>query len=332
MPDTDPSDPALVVPGAAEIATARARLAGIAHVTPVLTSATLDARLGIRVFLKAENFQRTGSFKFRGAVNAVAALPEAIRRFGVVAYSSGNHAQAVAAAARHFGIPAVIVMPNDAPPPKRAATAEYGARIVTYDRYTEDRVAMARRIAARLGATLVPPFDHHDVVAGQASAAAELLDAVGPLDAVLAPVGGGGLLAGTALALAATCPGAAAIGVEPEAGNDGQQSLARGMRVTIPVPRSLADGALTQCLGALPFAVLRGQGARIVTVPDAALRPAMRFLAERMKLVVEPTGALGLAALQTGAFAAPAGARVGVILSGGNTEFLPEPPTGLPPS
>ncbi len=315
------------LPTTADIMAARARLTGIAHVTPVLTSATLDRRLSARIFMKCENFQRTGSFKFRGAVNAVAAVETARRQAGVVAYSSGNHAQAVAAAAAHFGVPATIVMPRDAPAPKRAATEAYGAEILTYDRYTEDRVAIARRLVEERGATLVPPFDAADVVAGQATAAAELIEQAGPLDMVLAPVGGGGLLAGIALALAAFCPAAAAIGVEPAAGNDAQQSLARGERVTIAVPRSIADGALTQCVGAVPFALLQRHGARILTVPDAALLEAMRFFAERMKILVEPTGCLGLAALLTGACTA-SGLRVGVILSGGNTDYLPRAPDG----
>jgi len=307
------------LPDFQDVVAAAGRLAGVAHRTPVLTSRTADALTGARLFFKCENLQRAGAFKFRGAYNAIAALPEAQRRAGVVAYSSGNHAQAIAYAASLLQAPAVIVMPIDAPAAKLAATRGYGGEVVTYDRYAEDREALGRRIARERGLALIPPYDHRDVIAGQGTAALELFEEVGGLDLLLVCLGGGGLTAGCALAAAARSPGCAVWGVEPEAGNDAQRSLAEGRIVHIEVPRTLADGAQTQHLGLLTFEILRQRLAGVATVPDDALVRAMRFFAERMKLVVEPTGALAAAAALEAALPV-AGRRVGVIVSGGNVD------------
>lgn len=308
-----------------DIAAAQQRLAGIAHRTPVLTSRTADERAGAQVFFKCENLQRMGAFKFRGAYNALARFTTEQRRAGVIAYSSGNHAQAVALAARLLDMPSVIVMPHDSPPAKLAATRGYQAgrgdsEVVLYDRYTEDREAIGRRLAAERGMTLVPPYDHPDVMAGQGTAAAELLAEAGPLDLLLVCVGGGGLIAGCAVAAKHLSPGARVIGIEPEAGNDTQQSLARGEIVHIPTPRTIADGAQTQHSGQLTFPVIQRLVERIETVSDEQLVRTMRFFAERMKLVVEPTGCLAAAALLEGVVPAR-GQRVGVVVSGGNVDL-----------
>ncbi|WP_298956351.1 threo-3-hydroxy-L-aspartate ammonia-lyase [uncultured Methylobacterium sp.] len=303
----------------ADVQAAAERIAGIAHRTPVLTSRTADARTGASLFFKAEPLQRAGAFKFRGACNAIAALPEAARRRGAIAFSSGNHAQAIAYAGALQGVPTVIVMPHDAPAIKVAATRGYGAEVVVYDRYKEDREALARTLAEERGLTLIPPYDHPDVLAGQGTAALELMEETGPLDMLLVCLGGGGLLSGCALAARALAPEIAIYGVEPEAGNDGQQSLARGEVVRIPVPASIADGALTTHLGQHTFPIIRREVAGIVTVSDAQLVSAMRFFVERMKLVVEPTGCLAAAAAFEGAVPV-AGKRVGIILSGGNVD------------
>ena len=310
--------------GFADVAAAAERLRGVAHRTPVLTSRTADARTGASVFFKCENFQRMGAFKFRGAYNALAKLSAEQRAKGVLAYSSGNHAQAIALAARLLGMPSVLVMPHDTPAGKLAATLGYqhgvpGSGIVRYDRYAEDREAIGRRLAAERGMTLVPPFDHPDVMAGQGTAALELIEEAGTLDLLLVCVGGGGLLSGCATAAHGTTPGIEVIGVEPEAGNDVQLSLARGEIVTIGTPRTIADGAQTQAPGTLTFPVIRKLVGRLVTVTDAQLVETMRFFAERMKLVVEPTGCLAAAALLHGVVRA-AGKRVGVIVSGGNVD------------
>ena len=303
---------------ARRIAEARARLVGAAHRTPVITSRTLDARVGGRVFLKCENLQRMGAFKFRGAWNTISQL-EGEERRGVVAFSSGNHAQAVALACRERGIPCVIVMPSTAPAPKLAATRGYGAEVVHPDLLGEDRDALAARLGAERGLTLVPPFDHPDIVAGAATAAAELIEESGPLDLLVAPLGGGGLLSGTALAAATLSPGCRVIGVEPAAGDDGCRSFREGRIVTIAPPDTIADGARTPSLGALTFSIIQRHVADVTSVEDAALIDAMRFAYERLKLVIEPTGALGLAALLTGVVTAT-GLRTGVILSGGNVD------------
>ncbi len=295
------------------------RLAGVAHRTPVVTSRTLDARTGATAFLKCENLQRMGAFKFRGAYNRIAQLSPEARAAGVVAFSSGNHAQGVALAARLLGVPATIVMPEDAPAAKVAATREYGADVIFYDRNTMDRGSLAADLAAERGATLVPPFDDPAIVAGQGTVALELLEDVPDLDVLLVCTGGGGLLAGCAIAATALRPGIAMYGVEPAAGDDFAQSFARGERVEIPVPDTIADGQRTTAPGVLTFPIVRRLCAGIVTVSDDELRDAMRFAFERLKLVVEPSGASALAALLAGRVDV-AGARVGVILSGGNVD------------
>ena len=288
--------------GPADIAAAAARLHGVAHRTPVFTSRTADQRTGARVYFKCENFQRMGAFKFRGAYNALAQFTPAQRRTGVIAYSSGNHAQAIALAARLLGMPSVLVMPNDSPAAKLAATREYqhgqpGSEVVLYDRYSEDREAIGERLAAERGMTLVPPYDDAQVMAGQGTAAAELIEETGPLDLLLVCVGGGGLIAGCAVAARHRVPGIAVVGVEPEAGNDTQLSLARGEIVHIDTPQTIADGAQTQHSGRLTFPVIQRLVQGIVTVSDAQLVATLRFFAERMKMVVEPTGCLAAAAL-----------------------------------
>jgi threonine dehydratase len=310
----------LRIPTYEDVCKASTRLAGIAHRTPVMTSRTFDERTGATVFFKCENFQRGGAFKFRGAMNAILALPEDVRSHGVVAYSSGNHAQALAYAARLTGIPATIIMPEDAPALKIRATRGYGAEVMFYNRYTEDREEIGRRVAAERRASLIPPYDHPDVAAGQGTAALELFEETGPLDALYVCLGGGGLLAGSALAASGLAPHCTVVGVEPEAGNDGQQSLAKGEIVTIPVPRSIADGAVVTHLGAHTFPVIRQYVSRITTVSDEQLVESMIFLAERMKMIVEPTGCLGASAVWADA-PQLAGKRVGVILSGGNVDL-----------
>ncbi len=304
----------------ADVEAAAARLQGVAHRTPVLTSRTANERTGAGLFFKCENLQRMGAFKFRGAYNALAQFTPAQKSRGVLAFSSGNHAQAVALSARLLGMPAVIVMPKDAPPLKIAATKGYGAEVVLYDRYTEDREALSARIARERGMTLIPPYDHAHVMAGQGTAAKELFEEVGALDLLLVCVGGGGLISGCAVAARELAPQCAVIGVEPEAGNDVQQSLRKGEIVHIDVPRTIADGAQTQHAGELTFPVIRALVRDIATVSDAALVRTLRFFAERMKLVVEPTGCLAAAAALEGIVPA-AGQRVGVIVSGGNIDL-----------
>lgn len=303
-----------------DVRAAAARLQGHAHRTPVLTSRTADAATGAQFFFKCENLQRMGAFKFRGAFNALAQFDAAQRRAGVVAFSSGNHAQAVALAARLLGMPATIVMPHDAPAAKLAATRGYGAEVRLYDRYTEDREQIGRQLAAERGMTLIPPYDHPHVIAGQGTAALELLEDAGPLDALFVPLGGGGLLSGCALAARALAPGCKVFGVEPEAGDDGQRSLREGRIVHIDTPQTLADGAQTQHLGNYTFAIIRDKVDDILTASDAELVEAMRFFAERMKLVVEPTGCLAFAAARRVA-SQWQGRRVGVVLSGGNVDL-----------
>ncbi|WP_175996439.1 threo-3-hydroxy-L-aspartate ammonia-lyase [Burkholderia stabilis] len=303
-----------------DVAAAAARLEGHAHRTPVMTSRTIDEALGAQVFFKCENLQRMGAFKFRGAFNALSRFNAEQRRNGVVAFSSGNHAQAIALSARILGIPATIVMPQDAPAAKMEATRGYGGKVVTYDRYTEDREQIGRDLAAQHGLTLIPPYDHADVIAGQGTAAKELFDEVGPLDAVFTPLGGGGLLSGTALATRALSPNAKLYGVEPEAGNDGQQSFRSGAIVHIDTPRTIADGAQTQHLGNLTFPIIRRDVDDILTATDAELVDCMRFFATRMKIVVEPTGCLSFAALRCMKDELQ-GKRVGIVISGGNVDL-----------
>jgi threo-3-hydroxy-L-aspartate ammonia-lyase len=312
------SAPAL--PTYADVERAAARIKGVAHVTPVLTSRTADERTGARLFFKCENFQRMGAFKFRGAYNAIAALPAATRREGVVAFSSGNHAQGMALAGSLLGVPVTIAMPSDAPAAKIQATRGYGADVVLYDRFKADREQVGRDIQAERGGALIPPFNHPDVIAGQGTAAKELIEEVGALDLLLVCTGGGGLLGGCALAAHALSPGVKVIGVEPEAGDDARQSLKAGRIVKIDVPKTIADGSQTQAMGDITFALARAHVADIVTVSDAELIDSMRFAAERMKMVVEPSGALAMAAAMT-AKVPVAGKRVGIIISGGNTDL-----------
>jgi len=303
-----------------DVKRAAGRIAGVAHRTPVMTSATADAMAGARLFFKCENLQRMGAFKFRGACNAIARLDPGQRGRGVVAFSSGNHAQAIALASRLAGVRAVIVMPKDAPAVKLEATRGYGGEVVLYDRYTEDREAIGRKLAEERGLALIPPYDHPDVMAGQGTAALELVEEVGELDALITPVGGGGLISGCATAAKALCPACAVYGVEPEAGDDGRRSLASGKIVHIETPATIADGAQTQHLGQYTFPVIQALVDGIHTASDAELVEAMRFFAARMKLIVEPTGCLGAALAFSGRLDLR-GKRVGVVLSGGNVDL-----------
>jgi threo-3-hydroxy-L-aspartate ammonia-lyase len=303
-----------------DVVDAASRIAGVAHRTPVLTSRTADERAGASIFFKCENFQRMGAFKFRGAYNAISHFDAEQRKGGVLTYSSGNHAQAIALSARLAGIHATIVMPHDAPAAKVAATKGYGGEVITYDRYKEDREALGRRLAQERGMTLIPPYDHPHVIAGQGTAAKELIEETGPLDMLVVCLGGGGLLGGSALAAAALSPSCEIIGVEPEAGNDGQQSLARGEIVHIDVPKTIADGAATPHLGEYNFPIIQRLVDRIETVSDAQLIDTLRFFAQRMKMVVEPTGCLAAAAVLNGIVPVK-GKRVGVLISGGNVDL-----------
>jgi len=301
-----------------DVVAAAGRLRGIAHRTPVVTSRTLDELCGMSVFLKCENLQRMGAFKFRGAYNRISQLSADERKRGVVAFSSGNHAQGVALAAQLLGVPAVIVMPSDATAAKLDATREYGAEVVLYDRQTMNRGKIAADLAQERGATLVPPYDDPHIIAGQGTAALEFLEDVPDLDVLLVPVGGGGLLAGTAL-VAEQYAGLKLYGVEPEAGDDFAQSLSSGERVEIAVPKTIADGQQTTMPGELTFPIAKELCAGILTVSDDELRAALRFAFERLKLVIEPSGACGLAVLLAGKLDAP-GARAGIVVSGGNVD------------
>jgi len=308
-----------------DVEQAAQRLAGVAHRTPVMRSRQADERTGATVFFKCENFQRMGAFKFRGAYNALSSFTPEQRRAGAIAFSSGNHAQAVALSAQLLGMPAVIVMPKDAPQSKLDATRGYlqglpRSEVLLFDRYTEDREALCRRVADERGLTMIPPFDHPLVMAGQGTAALELIDEVGALDALLVCVGGGGLIAGCAVAAKHRLPGIAVYGVEPEAGNDVQRSLQRGEIVHIDTPRTIADGAQTQACGRLTFPVMQALVQGVLTVSDAQLVATMRYFASRMKMVVEPTGCLATAALLEGVIELR-GQRVGVIVSGGNIDL-----------
>ncbi|HEY9290688.1 MAG TPA: threo-3-hydroxy-L-aspartate ammonia-lyase [Microlunatus sp.] len=300
-----------------DVRAAADRLRGVVHRTPVLRSRIIDGLVGAEVFFKCENLQRIGAFKFRGAYNAISRLSSAERQRGVAAFSSGNHAQGVALAARELGSSAVILMPADTPATKLDATRGYGAEIVSYDRYTGDRAELAASLAADRGLTLIPPYDHPDVIAGQGTAALELLDQVDDLDAVVVPVGGGGLIAGSAIAATGVRPGIRVVGVEPAEGNDTQLSLQAGHRVRIPVPRTIADGQAAETPGELTFEINRQLVDEIALVTDDEILTALRLLFERMKLVVEPSGATGLAALLAGQVGG-GHRRVAVIISGGN--------------
>jgi threonine dehydratase len=302
-----------------DVRDAAEQIKGVAHRTPVMTSRTLNAMVGGEVFVKCENFQRVGAFKFRGAYNAVSRLSPEQLATGIAAYSSGNHAQAVALAARELGSTAVILMPADTPASKRAAVEGYGAQVVTYDRYTEDRTALGLALAVERGLALIPPYEHPHVIAGQGTAALELLEEVGDLDVLIVPVGGGGLIAGSATAAKGLQPGIRVVGVEPAAGDDTKRSLAAGERVSIPVPRTIADAMAADIPGELTFSINRRLVDEVVLVSDEELRAGMRFLFDRMKLVAEPTGASPVAALLAGRLPEPP-ARIGLILSGGNVD------------
>ncbi len=302
-----------------DVRAAARRLDGVVHRTPVLTSQTLNDRAGCEIFLKCENFQRMGAFKFRGAYNRIVQLDAQHRRAGVVAFSSGNHAQGVALAGKLLGVPAAIVMPEDAPKAKIAATRGYGAEIIFYDRHRSHRAEIAQKLCDERGATLVPPFNDRDVIAGAGTAALELLEDVEGIDAIVTPVGGGGLLSGSSIAAHGFDPDIAMYGVEPQTGNDFQQSLERGEIVHIDVPHTIADGLQTQAPGELTFAAVRAHHGRIVTVSDAELCDAMRFAFERLKIVLEPSGAAGIAAMLSGKIDL-GGKRVGIVISGGNVD------------
>lgn len=303
-----------------DIIQAHQRLAGFALKTPVLTSSTADEMTGAQLFFKCENFQHMGAFKFRGAYNALVKLSPEQKAKGVVAFSSGNHAQAIALSARKLGIRAIIVMPEDAPAAKIAATRGYGGEVVLYDRYQEDREAISNKLAQEQGLTLIPPYDYPDVMAGQGTAAQELFDEVGELDVLLVPLGGGGLLSGCATVAKALYPNCQVIGVEPAAGNDGQLSFRSGKVVKIATPATIADGAQTQALGHYTFPVIQERVDNILTATDEQLISAMKFFTSRMKIVVEPTGCLG-AAVAFGVELDLRGKRVGVIISGGNVDL-----------
>jgi threonine dehydratase len=302
---------------ASDIERAAATLQGIATRTPVLNSVEINARTGAQVYFKCETFQRTGAFKFRGAYNAISRLDETRKHAGVVAYSSGNHALGVALAARMLGVPATVVMPLDAPHTKIRAATHWGARIVHYDRLREDREMITEELARTTGATIIASSDHPDVIAGQGTVAWELIEEVGPLDLLLVPVGGGGLMAGSAIAAAHASPGCAVIGVEPESGNDAQQSMRAGRIIHIPSPPTIADGARNQHIGRMVLPIMQSLVREIVTVSDDMLREKMRFFIEQMRLIAEPTGCLAAAALTAGLFDL-SGMRVGVIVTGGN--------------
>jgi threonine dehydratase len=304
----------------ARLIDARERVSAVAHHTPVLTCCTLDERFDTEVFFKCENLQRVGAFKYRGAYNMISRIPDDVRRKGVVAFSSGNHGQAVALVSRQLEIPATIVMTSKSPKVKLDAVRGYGADIEYWDLAGEDREDMARRLAREMGRLVVPSFDHPDIMAGQGTVALELCEEVGPLDVLITPVGGGGLLSGSALAMNLMCPGVSVVGVEPDAGNDGCESFRTGTLVRRTCGETIADGAKPPSLGHITFAVIQRHVSDMVSVPDAALIEAMRFVWERMKLVVEPTAVLGLAALMTGRVNVE-GKRVGVILSGGNVDL-----------
>lgn len=304
----------------ADIAAAAERLKGVAHRTPVVTSRTFDQLVGCSAFFKCENFQRMGAFKFRGAYNAIAALSPEERKRGVVAFSSGNHAQAMALAARLLGTRATIVMPHDAPVVKMNATREYGADIVTYQRGVESREAVAQRVQQERGGTVIPPFDHPHVIAGQGTCVKELIEDVGQLDYIFVCTGGAGLLSGCSIAGTTLSPGVKMIGVEPAAGDDAAQSFRAKKLVKIDLPDTIADGARTEALGAITFPLMLKHVSDVITVTDEQLIDAMKFAYERMKLVIEPTGALAMAGVLSKQIDTQ-GKRVGIIISGGNVDL-----------
>ena len=308
------------LPTFADVESAAKQIAGAAHKTPVATSKTIDARTGAQLFFKCENLQRAGAFKFRGAYNALSRLTADERRRGVVTFSSGNHAQAIALAGQVLEIPRVIVMPSDAPEVKRIATEGYGGEVILYDRDKEDREAIGKRLASERGLTLIPPYDHLHIIAGQGTAVRELIEEVGALDVVFVPCGGGGLLSGSAIAAKAMAPRCRVIGVEPAAGDDATRSFRTKQLQTVNNPKTVADGARTPSLGSLTFPLVLEHVSDMATVDDPVLLKTMFYLWERLKLVVEPTGALGAAAALEGTTPIR-GLRVGVVLSGGNVDL-----------
>lgn len=310
----------MTLPDYNDIVAAAERIANYANKTPVMTSRTVNEEFGAEVFFKCENFQRMGAFKFRGAMNALRQFTPQQRAAGVVTFSSGNHAQAIALSAKLLGIPATIIMPHDAPAAKVAATKGYGGNVVIYDRYTEDREKIGQDLAEKQGLTLIPPYDHPHIIAGQGTATKELIEEVGPLDVLFVCLGGGGLLSGSALAARHLSPDCVVYGVEPEAGNDGQQSFRSGNIVHIDTPKTIADGAQTQHLGQYTFAIIQQNVNDILTVSDTELVTAMKFIAERMKVVVEPTGCLGFAAARARKSELQ-GKKIGIIISGGNVDI-----------
>ena len=310
----------MMLPTFADVESAAQQIAGAAHQTPVATSRTIDTRTGATLFFKCENLQRAGAFKFRGAYNALSRLTADERRRGVVTFSSGNHAQAIALAGQVLDIPRVIVMPSDAPAVKRIATEGYGGEVILYDRDKEDREAIGRRLASERGLTLVPPYDHPHIIAGQGTAVRELIEEVGPLDLVFVPCGGGGLLSGSAIAARAMAPQCRVIGVEPAAGDDATRSFRTKQLQTVTNPKTVADGARTPSLGSLTFPLVLEHVSDMTTVDDPTLLKTMFYLWERLKLVVEPTGALGAAAALEG-HTPIRGLRVGIVLSGGNVDL-----------
>ncbi|TCC79805.1 threo-3-hydroxy-L-aspartate ammonia-lyase [Citrobacter braakii] len=310
----------MTLPGYNDVAAAAERIADYANKTPVMTSRTVNDEFGAEVFFKCENFQRMGAFKFRGAMNALRQFTPEQRAAGVVTFSSGNHAQAIALSAKLLGIPATIIMPHDAPAAKVAATKGYGGNVVIYDRYTEDREKIGRELAEKQGLTLIPPYDHPHVIAGQGTATKELIEEVGQLDVLFVCLGGGGLLSGSSLAARHLSPDCIIYGVEPEAGNDGQQSFRSGKIVHIDTPKTIADGAQTQHLGNITFPIIQRNVHDILTVSDDELVASMKFIAERMKIVVEPTGCLGFAAARARK-AELRGKKIGIIISGGNVDI-----------
>jgi threonine dehydratase len=310
----------MTLPTFADVESAAHQIAGAAHKTPVATSRTVNARTGAELFFKCENLQRAGAFKFRGAYNALSRFDPDQRRRGVVAFSSGNHAQAIALAGQLLDIPRVIVMPSDAPAVKRIATEGYGGEVILYDRDKEDREAIGKRLASERGLTLIPPYNHPHIIAGQGTAARELIEEAGPLDLLFVPCGGGGLLSGSAIAARAMAPTCRVIGVEPAAGDDATRSFRTKQLQTVNNPKTVADGARTPSLGSLTFPLVLEHVSDMTTVDDPALLKTMFYLWERLKLVVEPTGALGAAAALEGAMPL-AGLRVGIVLSGGNVDL-----------
>lgn len=310
----------LPIPTYKDVAQAHQRILPYLNKTPVLTSRTINELTGAQFYFKCENFQRMGAFKFRGAMNALSQFNDQQRKNGVVTFSSGNHAQAIALSAKLLGIPATIIMPEDAPKAKMDATKGYGGRVITYNRYTEDREKIGQQLAQKEGLTLIPPYDHPHIIAGQGTAAKELFDEVGELDMLFVPLGGGGLLSGSLLSTKALSPDCKIFGVEPLAGNDGQQSLRKGEIIHIDTPKTIADGAQTQHLGNYTFEIIRNNVDDILTATDEELISAMQFYAQRMKMIVEPTGCLSLAvARQFGDKLK--GKKIGIIISGGNVDI-----------